>query len=216
MSMQFWNNFWTVLAGLIGFIPATIALLFSNKALKQNREQLEIGNKQFLFDRRMKIYNILTNLYPTFEKYKDFKKKSGEINKTNAEKHIHTLINNNFFNFGGILLETNKKKNENLFLKINELSSLCLQMDFIFNEEDSEIIHGFFMNYNYYLGDLIIIKNRLEEKKVANDLRVASSEDLNELKKESEKHYEKLNYFFEAISNDAFMNGVRKKIVITH
>lgn len=62
MSMDFWNNFWTALGVGANTVISFFAIKISLKAIKQTEAQIELSNKQQLFEKRLKAFNDLVSL----------------------------------------------------------------------------------------------------------------------------------------------------------
>lgn len=62
MSMDFWNNFWTALGVITSTGISVIAIILSIKANRQTEKQIEISNKQQLFEKRIAAYRDMVTL----------------------------------------------------------------------------------------------------------------------------------------------------------
>lgn len=62
METDFWNNFWMVIVGILSLGTSIVAIYLAYKANKQVEKQIELSNKQFLFEKRIEVYNVIDEI----------------------------------------------------------------------------------------------------------------------------------------------------------
>ncbi len=69
MNMDFWNNFWTASGVIFSFIISAVAVVISLKSYKQTEKQIELSNKQQLFEKRLRAYLEIEKMSMTYKKF---------------------------------------------------------------------------------------------------------------------------------------------------
>ncbi|WP_434717592.1 hypothetical protein [Lactococcus lactis] len=62
MKTDFWNNFWMVIVGILSLGTSIVAIYLAYKANKQVEKQMELSNKQLLFEKRIEVYNVIDEI----------------------------------------------------------------------------------------------------------------------------------------------------------
>ena len=62
MVTDFWNNFWMVIVGLLSLSTSIAAIYLAYTANKQVEKQMELSNKQLLFEKRIEVYNVVDEI----------------------------------------------------------------------------------------------------------------------------------------------------------
>nr|DAZ58538.1 MAG TPA: hypothetical protein [Caudoviricetes sp.] len=72
MNMDFWNNFWTASGVIFSFIISAVAVVISLKSYKQTEKQIELSNKQQLFEKRLRAYLEIEKMSMTYKKFNEY------------------------------------------------------------------------------------------------------------------------------------------------
>lgn len=131
---------------------AVISVGIAIIALFQTQKQIELSNKQQLFDRRLADYMLLNELADTYERYYESKE-----TETNAWTILRSLMETGFLiNAQGILLDRNSVHNQNEYqIKVEEIQRFALEIEIVFPEKVAYTAGIFLRGYSKTLQVLL-------------------------------------------------------------
>ncbi|USI66446.1 hypothetical protein LMK05_04005 [Lactococcus petauri] len=94
MSMDFWNNFWTALGVIASTGISVIAIILSIKANRQTEKQIEISNKQQLFEKRIAAYRDMVTLDVSCSNLLSYQNK---VTSHNISEILRSITRNEYF-----------------------------------------------------------------------------------------------------------------------
>lgn len=94
MSMDFWNNFWTALGVIASTGISVIAIILSIKANRQTEKQIEISNKQQLFEKRIAAYRDMITLDISCSNLLSYQNK---VTSHNVSEILRSITSNEYF-----------------------------------------------------------------------------------------------------------------------
>ena len=135
-------NFWLAL------ITAVIAIY----ALYQTSVQIRLSNKQFLFDKRLKVYMIVDGLMSLCNDNPQIFKEYRKSCRTNDLNFIY-MINNTYLEEQADVIKNTLSDpyHKNFLKKIEELETYATEATLIFNKKYSNTIGGFVNAYKKIL-----------------------------------------------------------------
>lgn len=172
METDFWNNVWMVVVGILSLITSIVAIKIANRANKQVEKQIEISNKQFVFERRLKAYKLLTELLESFSQFIKIEDFTSEIDKNIIDLQINSLINNNYFSYGGVLFFDERERRVNLINKLSDLVNDAKELEFIFENKEIIVVSIFFVEFGNHVSYLKTCQSKLEKNKKISDEEV--------------------------------------------
>ena len=137
-----------ILSSLLSLISVIIAL----KSYKQGNKQLEISNKQSIFNNRCKNFEILNSLYELYINNEKILKDSFDI----PEFIFSILTNNDFLLSASDIINKPFGTNEqNTFLiKLDNLRVVALEISLLWDNKESKIASDFIYAYVMLLVSL--------------------------------------------------------------
>lgn len=159
-----WNFILSVVTTLVGIVTAIVAII----ALRKTNKQIQLSNKQHLFDKRIENYIIaigLIQLYRSncthFNDEKDEPIFSTSLyfawmtNNTYLEQITHAIDNT--------LKEPSHKE---LLIKLEDLKDVATKIKFLFSDEVSALLGNFVFSYQELLFSMYkyqIILDKINE-----------------------------------------------------
>lgn len=197
MSMDFWNNFWTALGVIASTGISVIAIILSIKANRQTEKQIEISNKQQLFEKRIAAYRDMVTLDVSCSNLLSYQNR---VTSHNVSEFLLSITRNEYF---CKIYQVSSLKNgpespedvETLRKYIQILKKMLFfndMMYFLFKDEKTvNIISDFIFAYHdllsaiydYYMENmsnerLVIINQRKDDLQnkymIMNDLEILS------------------------------------------
>lgn len=174
METDFWNNFWTVIVGFFSLATSIVAICIANRANKQVENQIEINNKQFLFNKRFEILKSCRTLINSFAIYQI------EIDKDkmeNEEKYgslllendnLTKLTDNEVIGINNNLLNSIDEKNTNKQLqKLFRIpANLSAELSYVFESDKIGPLQKFLSNYTHFLLQVSFYKTNTSSKDI--------------------------------------------------
>lgn len=203
MQTDFWNNFWTVILGFFSLATSIVAICIANRANKQVENQIEINNKQFLFNKRFEILKSCRTLINSFAIYQI------EIDKDkmeNEEKYgslllendnLTKLTDNEVIGINNDLLNSIEGKNTNKRLKkiFRIPENLSAELSFVFENDKIGLLQIFLCNYTHFLLQVSFYKTN------------TSLEDIDKIEKQD---YKKLYESWEKVQEAGIITLLEK------
>ncbi|NHI72481.1 hypothetical protein ET004_09730 [Lactococcus petauri] len=90
METDFWNNFWTALGVFSSLGVSSVAIWISLKSYKQTKKQIELSNKQQLFEKRLRTYLEIEKMAMTYKKFNEYSFYISNIN--NEMEAMATIV----------------------------------------------------------------------------------------------------------------------------
>lgn len=182
----------------ISIISVTIALIFGIISIRQNSKQIEISNKQSLFDKRYKIYLLLQHMDHLCNNNLEL---IDENNSLILSDFIAACITNSvhFYHLCDIFDKNKKDTCQTEFLSlIEELKDYGLQAQLLFPKEYAAFISSYFNYYTDLLSDIYKYSRALDYTK-------------NELDKIPEANKQNVDYM-QILSNNISVNNIEINI----
>lgn len=174
------NSFdWFELAKFIVEIVLTVvAVTVSIVALWQTKRQIQLSNKQALFDHRLKAFSAITELHSIFRTY--YKKNNSDcIDEEFIKRLIDLLMVTPDLQ---VMIDEKRSKDENDLSKHNTFfalfSELIIKIGVVFDKKDghavlvSSYMSSIFRLLNYgtgYLSSLSTVKKLQEDKRIISE-----------------------------------------------
>ena len=210
--LKYWNFWCTVMTSIASFI-----------ALYLSVRQIKLGNKQQLFDRRLKVYMLVNSIISLCkENYMLLsEKREAEPQLTNDFSFIYLTNNTYMESLAKAIQYPLEQPFHNEFLKKREdLRSMAVEFELIFKGNISLLYSNFLRDYEQTLAAMyqyqIVIKRMKEE----NSKYPRTLEELSQLfseKKFRDSLYEaldKLRESYDAVAQEKVENKLRKQLVL--
>lgn len=141
-------------------ITAVIAII----ALIQTNIQIKISNKQYLFERRLKNFSVISGMIKLFEDNKDLLDDDHkEDEPIDVDFVFYGLINNFYLEDLHYAIEKPLEQpyHNDFLIKLEEISSVSKEIGFIYNGFDD--VSNFISNYKDVLHAIYKYKNLQNE-----------------------------------------------------
>ena len=172
METDYWNNFWMVIVGILSLTTSIVAIYLAFRANKQTEKQMEISNKQLVFERRLKTYKLLVELLYSFSSFIEIKDLTTKIDKNIIEIQIDHLLNNNYFSYNGRLFFDERERRVNLIGALSDLENAAKEIEFFFENKEIIEVSTFFTDFGNHVALLGTCKMKLDENKDISDEEV--------------------------------------------
>lgn len=159
-----------------------VSIFIAIKAYRQGTKQIEISNKQSLFKERTKAFTLLNNLCEIYENNKHMIKDSAEI-----PDFIFCFLTGNKLleDTAEIMFKPLNSKEQNYFLcKMEELRDIALQIELLWENEESKMASSFISQYVELLCNLYkqqVYVKKLEERKDFVDFKTKTKKMANDI-----------------------------------
>jgi len=198
MSMDFWNNFWTALGVIFSFIISAVAVGISLKSYKQTEKQIELSNKQQLFEIRFQSYlegKKLLNMYGSGKELLDLTLKN-DLSTPAPFFTMYTkiiVLFDEFFSFKLSMSDNTDINVEEVYCYMANIKSKAEQLELVFNQEEIKYLHDFMMDYVTLLNRMIPYYRTLQRLDVIRQEVMKEGESYEKFAEEMAPHQEIFN-----------------------
>ena len=198
------ENIVNISTAIITSLGTIISGILAVIALKQTKKQLELSNKQNLFNERVRLFLIINGLLELYVKNR------GSLTE-DKEDRIYvevdwlfcSMVNNTYLEniSAAIYKPLQNPEQKELLKKIEEIRNEAVKSQFLFDGNIAKLLHNFITNYASILMSLYQYKVLLEDMKEITDK--IPKKDINDVAKEvKESQYrEELFKKFEELEN---------------
>lgn len=139
-------------ASIAESVASVLALIISCISLVQSHKQIDVSNKQALFDRRLKLYELTFDLYKSFGTYKTINSKTNGSTESCSGDFILLAIDSVFAEPEVcIAFPTQTTSLQSMYKGLQTLDKAAGEARFIFDEAVSRYIADFIESYSTYL-----------------------------------------------------------------
>jgi hypothetical protein len=151
-------------------------------ALFQTKSQIQIGNKQHLFDKRVENFMIFSGLFQLYASnrrhFVEYRKDAPELPN---DLYFYWLTNNTFLEgiSGAIKNPLKEPFHKEFLIKLEELKSISIQIKFLFSGEASLELNAFISRYQELLFSMYqyqIILNKMSENAEKNRMTLEEAQ----------------------------------------
>ena len=189
-------------------ITAVVAII----ALFQTNKQLRTSNKQYLFDRRLRNYSIISGLIKLYEENEWLlKEEHKEDEPIDVEFLFYGLINNSYLEELHTAIEhpLEQPYQKDFLKRLDEIEVIGKEIKFLYGKYDD--VTKFVLNYKEILHSLYKYQNLQNEM-------IKSAQNFKKTYKQTQKNYKESNHrskLLKSYSNlvDSYINMKKHKTI---
>lgn len=173
-----WNFMLSVVTTLVGIVTAIVAII----ALRKTNKQIELSNKQHLFDKRIENYLIAIGLIQLYRSncthFND--EKDEPIFSTSL--YFAWLTNNTYLEQITLAIDNTLKEpsHKELLIKLEDLKDVATKIKFLFSDEVSALLGNFVFSYQELLFSMYqyqIVLDKMNEVNEGHRLTIKEAQE---------------------------------------
>lgn len=190
------ENIVNIITAIITSVGTIISGIIASVALYQTKKQVELSNKQNLFNERVRIYLIINGLLELYVENRDtiIEEKEDRF-YVEADWVFCQMINNSYLEniYAAIYNTLQHPEQKELLKKIEEIKNEAIKAQFVFDGDIAKLLHQFITNYANVLMELYQYQVLLDDMKKIIDKN--SGKDITEVAKEVEEKLDREELF---------------------
>lgn len=171
-----WSIFWAAFGAVGSIVVSIIAIALSITSLKQTKNQIEINNKQFLFDRRTGALESCDELFNSFWAFSMQQNRKDNTLELKGDT-FSQLTFNDFFGheIDYFSAQIEEENNKNYLIRnraLYNLIKLGKELNYIFKEEENKELIAFVNLYRSLLQEIFsFVDTDIDVDKPGADIR---------------------------------------------
>lgn len=165
-------------------ILSVCTVFISCVALFQTKRQVELSNKQHLFDRRLKCYTLISGMISLYAEHRSLLERKREDEPQFAiDLEFVWLTNNSYLEelAGAIGSPLEQPYHKNFLRKIEELRTLTSEIKLIFSGKEADLCSNFISRYERTLFKIYQYQIILNHIKKTNEKRPMTPQEVSRL-----------------------------------